>query len=230
MSLRDCTWGAVRIIVCVGLAAALAACHGTPHVWPSETPSPTAGGATLPAVAPPSEPSSPTPRATPSPIPSPSPTPARPRATRPPTRIVAPAIGLDARVVPMEYKTVDLDGLPVTQWQLPDYDAGFHSGSACPGNSGNTVLSGHNNLGGEVFRHLADLRAGDKIILYVGRTAFHYTVSMKLIVPEKSMPTDVRLANASFIGPTSDERLTLVTCWPYTGNTHRVIVVALPAG
>lgn len=25
-----------------------------------------------------------------------------------------------------------------------------------------------------------------------------------------------------------DERLTFVTCWPYTNNTHRVIVVAEP--
>ena len=26
-----------------------------------------------------------------------------------------------------------------------------------------------------------------------------------------------------------DDRLTLVSCWPYTSNTHRVIVVAKPA-
>jgi LPXTG-site transpeptidase (sortase) family protein len=38
----------------------------------------------------------------------------------------------------------------------------------------------------------------------------------------------VRQANARWIGPFNDERLTLVTCWPYTNNTHRVIVVAKP--
>ena len=34
-----------------------------------------------------------------------------------------------------------------------------------------------------------------------------------------------RLANARYIQPTSDARVTLVTCWPYYTNTHRVIVV-----
>jgi sortase A len=39
---------------------------------------------------------------------------------------------------------------------------------------------------------------------------------------------EVRIANAKWIQPTSDERLTLVTCWPYTNNTHRLIIVARP--
>jgi len=38
----------------------------------------------------------------------------------------------------------------------------------------------------------------------------------------------VRQENARWIAPTDDERLTLVTCWPYTNNTHRVVVVAKP--
>jgi len=39
----------------------------------------------------------------------------------------------------------------------------------------------------------------------------------------------VRRQNARWIAPTTDERLTLVTCWPYTGNSHRLIIVAKPA-
>ena len=39
----------------------------------------------------------------------------------------------------------------------------------------------------------------------------------------------VRLANARWIQPSEDERLTLITCWPYESNTHRLIIVALPA-
>ena len=38
----------------------------------------------------------------------------------------------------------------------------------------------------------------------------------------------VRRANAQWIAPTDDERLTLVTCWPYISNTHRLIIVAKP--
>jgi sortase A len=46
------------------------------------------------------------------------------------------------------------------------------------------------------------------------------------------MPLSVRRKNAQWIMPTGDERLTLVTCWPYEwpGNSHRVIVVARPRG
>jgi sortase A len=39
---------------------------------------------------------------------------------------------------------------------------------------------------------------------------------------------EVRLANAEWIKATEDERITLITCWPYESNTHRVVVVAVP--
>jgi len=184
------------------------------------------------AVATPPPPATPVPTFTPQPtptlVPSPTPTPARPRATAAPTRIVAPAIGLDAPVVEIGYKMTYLGDIPVAEWQEPANAAGFHIGSAYPGNPGNTVLSGHNNIQGEVFRYLVDLKAGDEVILYVAETAYHYRVSTKEILPEKGQPTAVRIANAQRIGPTADERLTLVTCWPYTGNSHRVVVTAFP--
>jgi len=169
-----------------------------------------------------------TPRPTPTLAPTVTPTPARPRATAAPTRIVAPAIGLDAPVVEIGYKMTYLGDMPVAEWLEPPNAAGFHIGSAYPGNPGNTVLSGHNNIQGEVFRYLVDLKAGDEVILYVAETAYHYRVSTKEILPEKGQPAEVRIANAQRIGPTADERLTLVTCWPYTGNSHRVVVTAFP--
>ncbi len=42
------------------------------------------------------------------------------------------------------------------------------------------------------------------------------------------MPLEVRLKNAQWMQPTPDERLTLISCWPYWTNTHRVIIVARP--
>ena len=39
-----------------------------------------------------------------------------------------------------------------------------------------------------------------------------------------------RLQNARWIAATADERLTLVTCWPNTTNSHRLIIVAEPVG
>jgi sortase (surface protein transpeptidase) len=59
---------------------------------------------------------------------------------------------------------------------------------------------------------------------------YTYIVTEKYILQEAGMPAEVRRRNAQWIMPTADERLTLVTCWPYNwpGNTHRVIVVARP--
>ncbi len=39
---------------------------------------------------------------------------------------------------------------------------------------------------------------------------------------------EIRKANAEWIAPTTNERLTLVTCWPKRSNTHRLIIVAEP--
>ncbi|RLC65984.1 MAG: sortase, partial [Chloroflexi bacterium] len=72
------------------------------------------------------------------------------------------------------------------------------------------------------------VQAGDEVIVYVGDTAYRYQVTEKHILKEKDAPAEVRERNARWIAPTGDERVTLVTCWPYTNNTHRVIVVAKP--
>ncbi len=150
-------------------------------------------------------------------------------ATGPPERIVAPSIGLDAPVVPVKKKIVNIDGQPTVIWDVADYAAGWHEGSALPGQSGNIVLSGHHNIKGEVFRYVVDLEEGDEVILYANGRPYRYTVGLKMIVKEKGEPLEVRQRNARWIGPFPEERLTLVTCWPYTSNTHRVIVVAWPA-
>jgi sortase A len=38
-----------------------------------------------------------------------------------------------------------------------------------------------------------------------------------------------RIKNGRFMQPTEDERLTIITCWPPTNNTHRLAVIAKPA-
>jgi sortase A len=155
--------------------------------------------------------------------------PSRLAATHPPDRIVAESIGLDAPVVPVGQNVVDVDGQATALWEVAEYAAGWHKGSALPGRVGNIVLSGHHNIKGEVFRHLEHLQEGDKIVLYADGRPYRYVVQLKMIVKEKGEPLAVREENARWIGPFPDERLTLVACWPYTSNTHRVIVVARPA-
>jgi len=151
-----------------------------------------------------------------------------PPAASPPDKLVIPAIQLDATVVPMGWRVVKSGGKAVSEWVVPDNAAGWHKNSALPGHGENTVLSGHHNIKGEVFRHLVDVKVGDKIDLYVGSTLYPYEVAETYILKEKGQPLSVRQKNARFIQPTGDERVTLVSCWPYTNNTHRVIVVAKP--
>ncbi len=135
---------------------------------------------------------------------------------------MSPAIGLDAPVVPVGWTVTDEGAI----WDSADHAAGWHQSSTYPGHVGNTVLSGHHNIKGKVFRYLIDLEPDDEVFLYVGDTAYHYVVTEKHLFEEKGKPEEVRRANAQWIAPTDDERLTLVTCWPYTSNTHRLIIVA----
>ena len=160
-----------------------------------------------------------TPTSTPTFTPTPS---GPPPASAPPDRIVSPAIGLDAPVVPVGWTVTDEGAV----WDAADYAAGWHQGSAYPGHVGNTVLSGHHNIEGKVFRYLIDLEPDDEVFLYVGDTAYRYVVTEKHLFEEKGKPEAVRRANAQWIAPSDDERVTLVTCWPYTSNTHRLIIVA----
>ncbi len=149
-------------------------------------------------------------------------------ALSPPTRIVARSINLDAKVVEVGWKQVMENGVPTNLWEVADYAAGWHKNSRLPDQSGNIVLSGHNNIKGEVFRYLVDLKRGDVITLYIGEQPYEYGVTDKFILKDKGEPEVVRRENARWIGPFNEERLTLLTCWPYTNNTHRLIVIAKP--
>ncbi len=152
------------------------------------------------------------------------PTPSDP-AGRIPTRIVIPAIKLDAPVESVSWHVID----GVSQWDVPDhFAAGWLLTSATLGKRGNTAITGHHNIDGEVFRNLVKLQPGDRVTLYAGNQPFYYEVASRRILPERGQPEEVRRANARWIAPTDDERITLVTCWPYTSNTHRLVIVAKP--
>ncbi|MCL4267846.1 MAG: sortase [Anaerolineae bacterium] len=147
-----------------------------------------------------------------------------------PERIVIPTLDLDAPVSGVGLIQVQNSGQTYYQWQVPpEFRAGWHNTSAPLGIPGNTVLNGHHNIHGEVFRDLIDLEAGAEIIVYGRERPYTYTVSTVEILPERDQPLAARIQNASWINPTQDERLTLVTCWPYEDNSHRLVVVAYPA-
>jgi LPXTG-site transpeptidase (sortase) family protein len=147
-----------------------------------------------------------------------------------PARILIPTIDLVAPVSPISLEAISSNGQTYYQWPVPnEFRAGWHDNSARLGQPGNTVLNGHHNIYGQVFRHLVDLEAGDEIILEDGTgQTYTYYVVQKEIFPERGQPLAVRLENARWMDSSDDERLTLVTCWPFTDNSHRLVVVALP--
>ena len=147
-----------------------------------------------------------------------------------PDHITISSIHLFAPIIPVHYSTVTIDGQDYFEWDVPNERAvGWHDTSARLGQLGNIVLNGHNNAHGYVFANLVDVKQGDQIIVSSGATEFMYEVDKVLLLKEAGLPLSTRIQNAIWIEPTADERLTLVSCWPLTNNTHRVIVIAFPA-
>ncbi len=146
-----------------------------------------------------------------------------------PQRIVLPSIRVDADVEKVGWQSVTLaNGQTASQWEVADFAAGWHKNSALPGQSGNVVLSGHNNIQGAVFRKLYQLQPGDIAKIWAGGKEFDYRVEEVMILEDTGAPLEQRRENARWIQPFDDERLTLVSCWPETSNTHRVVVIAKP--
>jgi sortase A len=145
-------------------------------------------------------------------------------------RLSIPALNIDAPVVPVSLEAQQSGSRrPYQQWSVPDsYAAGWHDSSAPPGLAGNTVLNGHNNIHGAVFGNLVDLAMGEPIILYEADRKYIYKVVHREYLPEQGEPLKARLRNARWIAPSDDMRLTIVTCWPNSSNSHRLVVVAQP--
>jgi len=134
---------------------------------------------------------------TPLPMPTPGPEQA--------IRIQIPAIGVDAPIVEGD------------DWEALKQGAGHHVGSANPGERGNCVISAHNDIFGEIFRDLPEMDLGDEVFIYTASQVYRYVVTQKRIIE----PTEV-----SVMYPTSSPVLTLISCYPYGIDTHRIVVIA----
>jgi LPXTG-site transpeptidase (sortase) family protein len=146
-----------------------------------------------------------------------------------PNRLVISRIKLDVPIVPVGFQETASAGQVYNQWLTPvQYAAGWHVTSALLGVPGNTVLNGHHNAYGMVFKDLVKLQIGDAISVYSGSQEFRYQVVSNMLLPERFEPLSTRIENARWIEPSLDERITLVTCWPQDNNTHRVVIVAMP--
>jgi sortase A len=158
-----------------------------------------------------------TPTSTPSPTPTAMPLPAR--------RISIPAIGLNTSVketAPVQMRNGTF------MWDPPAYAAGHYESSGNPGEGRNIVFQGHNNIYGEVFRDLDRLSPGDEIILLTDTGEFHYQVSQKVIIPYVGHEVQATPQILALTGPQPSEMVTLISCWPYSTFTSRIIVQAVP--
>ncbi|BCX03546.1 MAG: hypothetical protein KatS3mg053_1484 [Candidatus Roseilinea sp.] len=144
-----------------------------------------------------------------------------------PERIWIDKLKVDALIQPVgPGKRV---GLNAVEWSAPNNrNVGWHDYSGRLGEGKNIVLNGHNNIYGAVFRKLYTLKPGDEIRLGAGDRQIVYRVEEVKLLRERNQPLEVRIANAQYIQAMDDDRLTLVSCWPETSNTHRVIVIARP--
>ncbi|MFD8227169.1 class E sortase [Streptomyces massasporeus] len=103
---------------------------------------------------------------------------------------------------------------------------GHYAETAQLGQRGNFAVAGHRRTYGDPFKDFPELRRGDAVVLTDGTTWFTYRIDKG---PYKTVPSDIEVIDP--VPRTSGyERsgryLTLTTCEPEWGHSHRLIVWA----
>ena len=151
------------------------------------------------------------------------------KEAKPPIKMTIASVGIDTPIVPIGWQMLPAkDGQDSSQWKVAEYAAGHHEGTANPGQVGNVVISGHDDWKGEVFKNLHNVKRGDEIHVFSDEREFLYIVQDSVIVLEDGATDQQKRDNARYMDPTPDQRLTLITCFPYGVDDHRLIVIAKP--
>ncbi|GAB3014530.1 hypothetical protein GCM10023080_097270 [Streptomyces pseudoechinosporeus] len=103
---------------------------------------------------------------------------------------------------------------------------GHYASTAQLGQEGNFAVAGHRRTYGDPFKDFPRLRPGDAVVLTDGTTWFTYRIDTK---PYKTLPSDIAVIDPvpRKSGYTRAGRyLTLTTCEPEWGHSHRLIVWA----
>ncbi|MGA9396762.1 MAG: class D sortase [Anaerolineaceae bacterium] len=123
------------------------------------------------------------------------------------------------QAIRIQIPAIQIDG-PVVQgdgWEQLKKGVGQHPFTPDPGQPGNIVLSAHNDVYGELFRDLDQLKPGDTIILFTPNDQYFYIVTTTQIVA----PTQVDVMNSS-----GGSTVTLISCYPYMVDNKRIVVTA----
>jgi sortase A len=103
---------------------------------------------------------------------------------------------------------------------------GHYAETARLGQEGNFAVAGHRRTYGDPFKDFPELRRGDAVVLTDGTTWFTYRIDKG---PYKTVPSDIEVIDPvpRTSGYTRSGRyLTLTTCEPEWGHSHRLIVWA----
>lgn len=100
---------------------------------------------------------------------------------------------------------------------------GHYANTARLGALGNFAVAGHRRTYGDPFKDFPRLRKGDEVVLTDGRTWYTYEIGR---APYRTVPTDVAVidpvpAKSGYTVP--GRYLTLTTCDPEWGHSHRLI-------
>ncbi|WP_328547441.1 class E sortase [Streptomyces platensis] len=103
---------------------------------------------------------------------------------------------------------------------------GHYARTARLGAIGNFAVAGHRRTYGDPFKDFPRLRPGDAVVLTDGTTWFTYRIDNR---PYTTLPGDIEVIDpvprkSGFNGP--GRYLTLTTCEPEWGHSHRLIVWA----
>lgn len=103
---------------------------------------------------------------------------------------------------------------------------GHYAGTARLGGIGNFAVAGHRRTYGDPFKDVPELRPGDLVVLKDATGWYAYTVRAE---PLRTLPTEVGVidpvpARSPFGAP--GRYLTLTTCDPEWGHSHRLVVWA----
>ncbi|MGO4632295.1 class E sortase [Streptomyces sp. 2RAF24] len=153
-----------------------------------------------------------------------------PRAA-PPPKPYTPGKGFAVMYVPRLGKDWEWPVLEGTSTGTLKKGLGHYTGTARLGDTGNFAVAGHRRTYGDPFKDFPRLRRGDAVVLNDGTTWFTYRVDRE---PYRTVPTDtgviepvprpMKRSAVGFHGP--GRYLTLTTCDPEWGSSHRLIAWA----
>ncbi|QDY77847.1 class E sortase [Streptomyces qinzhouensis] len=103
---------------------------------------------------------------------------------------------------------------------------GHYPRTAALGRTGNFSVAGHRRTYGDPFKDFPELRPKDAVVLTDGTTWYTYRIVEK---PYRTVPTDIGVVDpvpkkSPFVQP--GRYLTLTTCDPEWGSSHRLIAWA----